>query len=93
MLQKIGQWFTEDNGQVAIYDANNITVEARHELRDYFKDMDVHTFFIGLFTSAARTAGQDSWSWDRERMRQPRSHRKEHQSVSRADFIDVHAEG
>lgn len=47
MLEKIGQWFTEENGQVAIYDANNITLEARNELRDFFKTLDVHCFFIG----------------------------------------------
>lgn len=51
MLNKIGRYFTEDNGQVAIYDANNITLQSRHELREYFKDTEVHLFFIGGFSS------------------------------------------
>lgn len=62
MLSKIGSYFTEDNGQVAIYDANNITLQSRYELREYFKDTDVHIFFIGECYPTCRRFWGEGWT-------------------------------
>lgn len=52
--QLIFDFFGKERGQVAIYDANNGTVESRRAIGEKFEKDGIHIIFLGMEIHAAR---------------------------------------